>query len=245
MAGEADRNARGGAFGREDAAVIRGAWSRGEPPRCPTCDVVLDPAPVPPRGDVAYVRSRVLLLCRTCRRSVSVERRDRRPGAGSPATEGRGVPPGLPRVGWREWVTLGPGPVGPVRAKVDTGARTSALHAENLEPFDRDGSRWIRFTLLPFQRSREGAVVLEAPLVDRRRVRSSSGVQEERPVVRLPLHLGTHVVEAEVTLTRRDLMGFRMLIGRTALRGRFLVDPSASFLQGTPEPPPSPGVSTP
>lgn len=251
MAGEADRNTRGGAFGRVDAAAVRAAWSRGDPPRCPRCDVALDPAPVPPRGDVAYVRSRVVLVCRNCRRTVSVELRDRRDRHDS----GTGAEPGvakadpgpvpLPKVGWREWVALGPERVGPVKAKVDTGARTSALHAEDLEPFERDGAPWMRFVLLPVQRSREGAIVLEAPLVDRRRVRSSSGKQEERPVVRLFLQVGRHGFEAEVTLTRRDLMGFRMLLGRTAVRRRFLIDPGAAFLQGAPEPPSSRRTSTP
>lgn len=137
-----------------------------------------------------------------------------------------------PIIGWREWVRL-PGHTNrPIKVKVDTGARSSALHAEELEPFERDGRRFLRFTLFPEQRTRRDPIRMEALLLDRRTVRSSSGEEEERPVVELPLELGGTQFSVEVTLTRRDRMGFRMLLGRTAVRGHFLVDPSRSYLQG-------------
>ncbi len=139
---------------------------------------------------------------------------------------------GLPLVGWREWVRLAGTANAPIKAKIDTGARSSALHALELEPVSREGVRYLRFTIFPAQRSEEGAFRMEAPLVDRRAVRSSSGVAETRPVVRVELELGGTNFPVEVTLTRRDRMGFRMLLGRTALRGRFMVDPGRSFLQG-------------
>jgi hypothetical protein len=212
-----------GSFGREEAAGIRQAWAAGMAPECPRCRVVLDPTPVPPRSDVAYVRDRFILVCRSCGRSAAVERRHR----GAPSSP-------LPLVGWREWIRVPAGAATALKVKVDTGARTSALHAEGLEPFEREGEPWIRFSVLPRQRSLVGAFDVEAPKVDQRRVRSSSGSAEERPVVRLRLAMGATIFSTEVTLTRRDLMGFRMLLGRTALRNRFLVNPAASFLQGVP-----------
>lgn len=121
-----------------------------------------------------------------------------------------------------------------LKVKVDTGARTSALHAEDVESLRREGAHWLRFTVLPRQRTRTGAFQVEVPQVDERRIRSSSGSSEERPVVRLRLTLGATDFSTEVTLTRRDQMGFRMLLGRTALRNRFLVHPADSYLQGTP-----------
>jgi len=118
-----------------------------------------------------------------------------------------------------------------IKAKVDTGARSSALHALDLETVERKGVTWIRFSVLPVQRSSRGLVRAEAPLVDRRSVRSSSGRSERRPVVEVGVELGGQRFPVEMTLTRRDQMGFRMLLGRTALRRRFLVDPGRSFQQ--------------
>ncbi len=158
-----------------------------------------------------------------------MERRERRERRGD-REEGSILPE---RVGWREWVHL-QAPDGSrvrLKAKVDTGARTSSLHAEALEPFEREGAPWLRFRLHPRQGNRSGAVVMEAPLVDRRSVRSSSGEAQTRSVVRMKIGVGAHTFEVEVTLARRDRMGFRMLLGRTALRGRFLVDPGSSYLQ--------------
>lgn len=117
-----------------------------------------------------------------------------------------------------------------VKAKLDTGARSSALHAFDINPFDRDGAEWVRFTVRPWQESTEDEVHVELPVHDRRRVRSSSGHVEERYVVLLPVTLMGREVEAEVTLSNRDEMGFRMLIGREALRQGFTVDPGRSFV---------------
>ena len=139
----------------------------------------------------------------------------------------------LCRVGWREWIVLPAGPTLPIKVKVDTGARSSALHATGIEPA---GQGLLRFTVHPHQRRSGDEVELVAPLVDHREVRSSSGIAEPRPTVRLEVALGPHRWPVEVTLTRRDRMGFRMLLGRTALRGRFLVDPGASFLHGHGDP---------
>lgn len=143
-------------------------------------------------------------------------------------------------VGWREWVSLPGLGVVWIKAKVDTGARTSALHAFDLEAFTRDSDtgseQWVRYSVHPWQGSDEDAVVCESRVVDRREVRSSSGHAEERYVVQLDVSLCGTVVDAEVTLSNRDEMGFRMLIGREALCRGFLVDPSSSYLGGRPKP---------
>lgn len=139
-----------------------------------------------------------------------------------------------PALGWREWVGLPDQGVEWLKAKVDTGARTSSLHAPGLHTFEVENREWVRFSIYPWQRSTADAVQVEARVLDRRLVRSSSGITERRPVVILPLQFGSTVVDVEFTLTRRDQMGFRMLLGRQALRGRFLVDTGRSYLLGQP-----------
>ena len=126
--------------------------------------------------------------------------------------------------GWREWVSLPDAGVDWVKAKIDTGARSSSLHAFDIVEFEREGEEWVRFRVKPWQESNEDATIVECPVHDRRRVRSSSGHSEERIVVLLAVRLIDHTIIAEVTLTNRDEMGFRMLIGREALRQGYLVD---------------------
>jgi hypothetical protein len=137
--------------------------------------------------------------------------------------------------GWREWVGLPGLGVECVKAKLDTGARSSALHAFDLEELRRDGDRWVRFEIHPWQRNAADAVTVELPLHDERVVRSSSGHEQHRYVVRVDVTLLGRTVTTDVTLTRRDEMGFRMLIGRDALRQGFLVDPGHSYLGGRPK----------
>lgn len=136
-------------------------------------------------------------------------------------------------VGWREWVRL-PELLGEdwVKAKIDTGARTSAIHAWDVEPFERDGRRWVRFQLHPRQHDDVHVVGAEAPLVEEREVRSSNGDVERRPVIETTIALGGQHHRIELTLTKRDQMGFRMLLGRTGMAGRVLVDPGASHRLG-------------
>ncbi|WP_288874413.1 RimK/LysX family protein [uncultured Microbacterium sp.] len=134
--------------------------------------------------------------------------------------------------GWREWVSLPDLEVDWIKAKIDTGARTSSLHAFDIREFDREGEAWVRFRVKPWQDSQEDAVVVECPVHDRRAVRSSSGHAQERLVVQLRIRLVDHEVLAEITLSNRDEMGFRMLIGREALRRGYIVDPARSFLGG-------------
>ncbi|MFD0987769.1 ATP-dependent zinc protease family protein [Methyloligella solikamskensis] len=142
----------------------------------------------------------------------------------------RGAPTPALHIGWREWVGLPELGVPMVKAKIDTGARTSAIHAWKMEPFQRDGQIWLRFELHPEQRSKQGAVTCEAPVVDRRQVKSSGGHVTNRYVIRTTLTLGTGSWPIELTLTNRDQMGFRMLLGRTALKHGVLIDPARSFL---------------
>lgn len=133
-------------------------------------------------------------------------------------------------MGWREWVALPDLGVGRIKVKVDTGARSSSLHAFDLEHFDRDGEGWVRFKVHPVQRSSRETVEVEAAVIERRSVKSSSGHEALRPVIATDVELGGERWTIELTLTRRDAMGFRMLLGRQAVRGRCLVDPGGSFL---------------
>jgi hypothetical protein len=132
--------------------------------------------------------------------------------------------------GWREWVALPDLGIGGVKAKVDTGARSSALHAMDAEVVHRAEGDWVRFRVHPFQRDETTEVLCEAPLVDRRWVTNSGGGRERRWVIRTTLTMGTESWPVEMTLTDRRDMGFRMLLGRTAIGGRFRIDPSRSYL---------------
>ena len=134
--------------------------------------------------------------------------------------------------GWREWVRLPALSPVLIHAKLDTGAQTSALHAFRMKRFTRAGERWVRFDLYPRQKSSEDSVTVELPIIDERRIRSSDGRMERRPVIKTKLELGRRTWEIEVTLTRRDAMSYRLLVGRTAMRRRIIVDPGRSHLAG-------------
>lgn len=144
------------------------------------------------------------------------------------------APSGLPVVGWREWVALPTLQVPWVKAKIDTGARTSALHAYAMERLHRAGKPWVRFVIHPMQRSVQESIVCAAEVVDEREIRSSTGHADHRPVILTDLEIRGVRYEIEVTLAARDAMGFRMLLGRRALRGRFVVEPGRAFLGGRP-----------
>ena len=150
----------------------------------------------------------------------------------SPPRRPAKVPAVKATIGWREWVRLPDFGVDFIKAKVDTGARTSSLHASDIEDFVRDGVDYVRFCVHPEQRSSHPEILVEAPLVARRRVRNSGGKTELRPVVETDIDLLGQRWSIELTLTRRTDMGFRMLLGRQAIRGHFVVDPGRSFLSG-------------
>ena len=138
----------------------------------------------------------------------------------------------MPIIGWREWVSLPDFGAVVTKAKVDTGARTSALHAYYVEPFTRGEKPWVRFGLHPRQGDLTIAVDCEAPVVDRRQVMDSGGHRELRYVIATAVQLGDVRFDVEITLTDRETMRFRMLLGRTALKARFLVNSNRSFIFG-------------
>lgn len=122
-----------------------------------------------------------------------------------------------------------------IKAKIDTGARSSALHAFRLNQYTVEGQPWVSFEIHPHQRSRDGAVKVRSPLEGWRKIRSSDGRQQERPYIVTEIRLAGELWPIELTLTNRDEMGFRMLIGRRAIRRRFLVNPGRSYLGGQPD----------
>lgn len=143
--------------------------------------------------------------------------------------------PQVATLGWKEWVAMPEIGVPALRAKVDTGARTSALNARGIEPFARDGRNWVRFSLRP-DRRRAREIECTAPVTDVRVVKDSGGHAEERYVIETPVRLGVRedTWPIEITLANRSGMQFAMLLGRTAMRRRFAVDPARSFVAGVP-----------
>ena len=133
-------------------------------------------------------------------------------------------------LGWREWVALPALGIDRIKAKIDTGARTSCLHAFDVRIDDTHGEKLVRFSMHPEQRNLDNAVECVAPLIDEREVRDSGGHSEMRYVIETDIKIGPDTHRVEFTLTNRDSMGFRMLIGRTAMKDRYLVDPGKSFL---------------
>jgi hypothetical protein len=138
-------------------------------------------------------------------------------------------------VGWREWVSLPDLGISRIKAKIDTGARSSSLHAFDIEKFDRGGVAWVRFRVHPRQRSDDVTVSCEAEIHDIRNVRSSSGESSERYVILTPVWWMGDTWMVDLTLADRTEMGFRMLVGREAMRGRMLVDPGRSYFGGKPK----------
>ena len=136
----------------------------------------------------------------------------------------------LPAIGWREWVSLPDLGIDRIKVKVDTGARTSALHAYRVTTFTKDNATYVRFFVHPAQRKKKPEIECTALVVDRRAVTDSGGKTTERFVIRTTLDAGVHSWPIELTLTNRDEMGFRMLLGRQAVRRRFVVDPGRSYL---------------
>ncbi len=141
----------------------------------------------------------------------------------------------LQLAGWREWLSLPQLGIRHIKAKIDTGARTSALHAFCVECYEEQGKRMVRFGIHPLQKNSSFEQWCNAEIVDEREVSDSGGHREMRYVIRTPVHLGSQSWPIEITLTNRDSMKFRMLLGRSALAGHFLVDPKSSYNMGKPK----------
>jgi len=137
-------------------------------------------------------------------------------------------------LGSEEWCSFPELGIPTIKARVDSGAKTSALHAINIAPFKKEGQNWVKFDINPIQNNVKTIIHCEAPLVDKRVVKSSSGFREERYVIQTNLEIGNANWLIEMTLTNRDSMGFRMLLGREAMSGRVLVDPEQQYLLGQP-----------
>ncbi len=140
-----------------------------------------------------------------------------------------------PTIGWREWVQLEEIAVPWVKCKVDTGARSSCLHAFNTKIFEQADGKWIRFSVHPLQRDRKTTNECLAKIVEFRKIRSSNGQVELRPVIETQIRLMDQVWTTELTLSNRDQMGFRMLLGRESVKGRFLIDTARSYCSAVPE----------
>jgi hypothetical protein len=139
-----------------------------------------------------------------------------------------------PIIGWREWVALPELGIAYIKPKIDTGARSSSLHASEIEEFSKGDKLFVRFRVHPIQRKRDFGVRAEAEVLEYRNVRSSSGQKTLRPVILTEIRILGQSWPIELTLADRDAMGFRMLLGREAIRGRYLVDAGRSFYGGKP-----------
>lgn len=153
------------------------------------------------------------------------------PSPGKPGTGRKPAPKGAlrPVIGWREWVYLPELLDLPINAKIDTGARTSAVHAFDVRTFTDNGEPWVEFQLHPVQRQRHPDTLCRARVLDQRHVTSSSGHKQLRTVIATTALIGGVHWPIELTLADRDQMGFRMLLGREGLRRRFVVDPAKSY----------------
>lgn len=138
-------------------------------------------------------------------------------------------------IGWREWVRLPDLNIEHVKAKIDTGARTSSLHAFDVKIFQKQGEDWVSFKVHPEQRNSKFTVATEAKVFEYRKIRSSNGHQAKRPVIITNVKLLDQTWPIELTLANRDEMGFRMLLGREAFRQNMLVDAGKSYYSEKPK----------
>lgn len=132
-------------------------------------------------------------------------------------------------IGSEEWCVFDALGIPAIKARVDSGAKTSSIQAANIKLFNKGAQEWVKFEVNPLQENRSITITCEARLIDRRMIKSSSGISEERLVIRTPVRIGASVFEIELTLASRDTMEFRMLLGREALMDRFMVNPALNY----------------
>lgn len=135
-------------------------------------------------------------------------------------------------VGNQEWCAFPDLGIPAIKARIDSGAKTSSIHAFNISPFKRDGQSWVSFEVHPLQNNRRTVVRCEKPVIDKRSIKSSSGISESRYVISAPIKIGGEIWDIQLTLANRDSMGYRMLLGREAMEGKIVIDPGASFNLG-------------
>jgi hypothetical protein len=182
------------------------------------------------------------LVCRAVKKqrqptrfSITLPLPVRAPTGDSPLFRKENMKKSKKLLGWREWVALPEIGIQRIKAKIDTGARTSCLHAFYVEPLRKNRKQYVRFGVHPLQRDRDQAIHCEAEIIDQRQVTDSGGHRELRFVIQTRLQLLHYDDAIEITLTNRDSMRFRMLLGRTAMaKASFYVDPSRSYLGGKP-----------
>lgn len=135
-------------------------------------------------------------------------------------------------VGNQEWCAFPELGIPAIKARVDSGAKTSAIHAFNIRTYFKNDVEWVSFEVHPLQKNDEILVRCDCPIIDQREVKSSSGTSEKRYVISTPIGLGDNVWDIQLTLTDRDAMGYRMLLGREAMNGRLIIDPSMKCVVG-------------
>lgn len=135
-------------------------------------------------------------------------------------------------IGSQEWCAFPELKTPAIRARIDSGAQTSSIHASDIHRFTKDGEDWVRFEIHPLQESKRIIIKNEAKVVGVKKVKNSGGISESRYVIKTPVKMGGETFEIEVTLANRDAMGFRMLLGREAMNNRFIVNPAAEYLLG-------------
>lgn len=135
-------------------------------------------------------------------------------------------------IGWREYIHFPALEIYNIKAKIDSGARTSCLHAFDIEEYEKEGEKWVRFGLHPKQNDTDTELWRDAKVHDVRQVTDSGGHREKRYVIKTDLQIGASQFSSEFTLTNRDTMKFRMLLGRTAMNHRFTINPAESYLYG-------------
>lgn len=135
-------------------------------------------------------------------------------------------------IGNQEWCAFPELGISNIKARVDSGAKTSSIHAFNIETYAKDGADWVHFEVHPLQKNDQILVHCDSLIIDQRKVKSSNGTSETRYVIQTPIRLSESVWDIELTLTDRDAMGYRMLLGREAMDGRLLIDPSMKCVLG-------------